>query len=120
MVSIVRVKAAIAGAAVAVVIAVLVSMQPNTGSAAMEDAATTFKTNCASCHGMDGSGATAAGKKLKVRDLRSAEVQKQADNKLTEIIAKGKNKMPGYGSKMSKDEIGQLVAHIRAMAKKGS
>ena len=119
MLSIVRVKSAIAGATVAVVIAVLVSMQPGAGSAAVEDAATTFKTNCASCHGMDGSGNTAPGKQLKVRDLRSAEVQKQADNKLTEIIAKGKNKMPGYSSKMSKDQISQLVAHIRAMAKKG-
>ena len=38
-----------------------------------------FKAKCASCHGPDGAGATAVGKAMKVRDLRSAEVQKQSD-----------------------------------------
>jgi hypothetical protein len=48
------------------------------------------------CHGQDGSGDTAMGKKLKVRDLRSAEVQSQTDAQLTDIITKGKPPMPGH------------------------
>jgi len=37
-------------------------------------------------------------------------VQKQSDAKLTEVITKGKNKMPAYDGKLSKEQIAQLVA----------
>ena len=43
---------------------------------AFADGAAIFKTKCAPCHGADGSGQTPVGKNLKVKDLRSAEVQK--------------------------------------------
>jgi cytochrome c6 len=79
---------------------------------------TLFKGKCAACHGPDGKGEVSMGKKLMVRDLSSADVQKQTDAQLTEIISKGKNKMPAYGEKLSKEQIGQLVAHIRELAKK--
>jgi cytochrome c553 len=97
----------------------LFSTQPQATNAAADDAATTFKTKCAVCHGTDGSGSTAQGKALKVRDLRSAEVQKMTDAQLADVIAKGKNKMPAYGKNFSQEQIKQLVAHIRGMAKKG-
>jgi cytochrome c6 len=58
------------------------------------------------------------GKKMGVRALGSAEVQKQSDAALTEVITKGKAKMPAYGGKMTPDEIKALVAHIRSLAKK--
>jgi mono/diheme cytochrome c family protein len=81
------------------------------------DAAGTFKARCATCHGADGSGNTAMGKKMKVRDLRSAEVQKQSDAELFNIISKGKAKMPAFGKSLGDDQIQQLVAHIRALKK---
>jgi mono/diheme cytochrome c family protein len=77
-----------------------------------------YKTKCASCHGADGSGNTPAGKSLKVRDLRSAEVQKMTDSELIKVTSDGKGKMPAYGKKLSADQIKSLVAAIRALAPK--
>jgi len=82
------------------------------------DAAATYKAKCASCHGADGSGSTAAGKALKVSDLRSAEVQKQSDAQLYGIIAKGKEKMPGYEKSLGADTCKALSTHVRKMAGK--
>lgn len=77
-----------------------------------------YKAKCASCHGADGKGETPVGKMYKLRDLGSADVQKQTDAELTDIISKGKNKMPGYGRSLKDDEIKSLVGYLRALAKK--
>jgi mono/diheme cytochrome c family protein len=77
-----------------------------------------YKTKCAMCHAPDGSGNTPVGKKLGVRDFRSPEVQKETDAQLAEIIAKGKNKMPGYEKSLNANQIKELVAYIRELAKK--
>jgi mono/diheme cytochrome c family protein len=81
-------------------------------------AADTFKAKCSMCHGPDGAADTPMGQKLKIRDLRSADVQKQTDSELTAIIANGKAPMPGYGKSLSPADIGQLVAYLRSIAKK--
>jgi mono/diheme cytochrome c family protein len=77
-----------------------------------------FSAKCAMCHGADAQGKTAMGAKMNIRNLVSPEVQKQSDAELGQIIAKGKNKMPAYEGKLSKDDIAQLTAHIRSLAKK--
>jgi mono/diheme cytochrome c family protein len=77
-----------------------------------------FKAKCASCHGPDGAGKTAMGTALKIRDLRSDDVQKQTDADLNRIITKGKNKMPAYDGKLKKEQIEQLVGYVRALGKK--
>ena len=82
-----------------------------------DDGATLFKAKCAMCHGADGKGDSPMGKKLNVRDLGSADVQKQSDAELTTIIEKGKNKMPAFGGKLSAEQITTLVAHIRNFGK---
>lgn len=76
----------------------------------------TFNSKCAACHGADGSGNTATGKNLKLRDLRSADVQKMSDADLTNLISKGKGKMPGYQTSLGSEKIGQVVAYIRELA----
>jgi mono/diheme cytochrome c family protein len=58
------------------------------------------------------------GKTLKIRDLGSAAVQSQSDAQLTEIVSKGKNKMPPFDGKLSKEQIAGLVAYIRELGKK--
>jgi hypothetical protein len=58
------------------------------------------------------------GQKMKVRDLRSPDVQKQSDDELTAIITKGKPPMPAYGKSLGAADIRQLVAHIRSIAAK--
>ena len=83
-----------------------------------DDSAKTFKTNCALCHSANGSGDTPAGKALKAKDLRSPEVQKQTDAALSEVIAKGKGKMPAFGAKIEPDDMSKLVAYVRDLAKK--
>jgi cytochrome c6 len=90
------------------------SSQANSEAVAF-DAAATYKTKCASCHGLDGSGNTAYGKKEKLRDLRSAEVQGQSDAQLLQIIAKGKGKMPGFEKSLDADTCKQLVAVVRSL-----
>jgi cytochrome c6 len=79
-------------------------------------AADTFKSKCAMCHGADGAGTTPMGKKLKLKDLRSAEVQKKTDAELTTSINDGKVPMPAYGKTLSKEEIQGLVAYVRSIA----
>ena len=83
-----------------------------------QDGASLFKSKCAMCHGPDGGGDTPTGKAMKVRDLRSADVQKQTDAELTGIITNGKNKMPAYKDKLDAAQIKQLVGFVRDLAKK--
>lgn len=78
----------------------------------------TFAAKCAMCHGRDGSGNTPMGKNLKLRDLRSKEVQAESDAQLAAVIEKGKSPMPSYGGQLSKADIQNLVAYIRSLAKK--
>jgi mono/diheme cytochrome c family protein len=83
----------------------------------MADGAAVYKAKCASCHGADGAGQTGMGKAMKLRDLGSADVQKQTDAELTSITTDGKAKMPAYKGKISDDEIKQVVAFIRTLKK---
>ncbi len=77
-----------------------------------------FKSKCATCHGPDGAAKTTMGTMLKIRDLKSDDVQKQSDAELNRIITKGKNKMPAFDGKLKKEQIDQLVGFIRQLAKK--
>jgi len=88
------------------------------GVRAQNTAVKTFKTNCTLCHGDDGSGNSPTGKALKAKDLASAEVQAKSDADLAAVIAKGKGKMPAFGSKLSPDVINSLVVYIRHLPKK--
>ncbi len=83
-----------------------------------DEGASIYKAKCAMCHGPDGSGNTPMGKKLKLRDLRSSEVQNQPDAQITEIIAKGKSPMQAYEKQLDKDKMRGLVAYLRALGKK--
>ena len=78
----------------------------------------TYKAKCAMCHGPDGKGETATGKALKAGSFAAPEVAKMSDDDLATVIIKGKNKMPSFEGKLKKEEIEQLVAYIRQLAKK--
>jgi mono/diheme cytochrome c family protein len=85
---------------------------------AQTDAVKVYKANCELCHGPDGSGNTGPGKAFHAQDLRSNDTQKQSDAALTEVIAKGRGKMPAFGAKLKPDDITKLVAHLRTLAAK--
>ena len=89
----------------------------STWSMAQNSGADLFKSKCAVCHGADGKGDTAMGKKFNLRDLGSADVQKQSDAELAGIIGKGKGKMPAYDGKLTPDQVQDMVKFIRTLKK---
>jgi mono/diheme cytochrome c family protein len=83
-----------------------------------DSGADTYKTKCSACHGANGTGdTTMLGKNLKLRALGSADVQKQSDDELAAIIGKGRNRMPPFDGRLSKDQIRDLVKYIRSLKK---
>jgi mono/diheme cytochrome c family protein len=85
---------------------------------AQSDPAKLYKTNCALCHGDDGSGDNPTGKAFHAKDLHSEEVQKQSDALLGQVITKGKGKMPPFGAKIKPDDVQKLVAYVRNLPSK--
>jgi mono/diheme cytochrome c family protein len=79
--------------------------------------ADTFAAKCSSCHGKDATGNTTIGKKMGLRDLGSADVQKQTDQQLSDITTKGRKKMPAYEKKLSAEQIKDLVTYLRSLKK---
>jgi mono/diheme cytochrome c family protein len=78
-----------------------------------------YLDKCAVCHAKDGSGNTAKGKKVKAKDLRSAEIQKMTDAELLDAVAKGKGKdMDGFQKELGADTVKQLVTYCRSLAAK--
>ena len=86
------------------------------GQPANNSGASTYKTNCVSCHGQDGRG-SAVGKSLHAADFHAAQVQQQSDAQLAGVIAEGRGNMPAFGTRLSKDQIDALVKYIRTLAK---
>jgi cytochrome c6 len=86
-------------------------------NALAESGADVYKMKCAPCHGSNGAGETMIGRNLKMRSLVSPEVQNQSDAQLANVISQGKNKMPSYSRKLSKDQIAATVKYIRALKK---
>jgi len=112
-------KTGIAAAMTIAVLALVIVFQTSSqaANAAVGDGGETYKAKCVACHGADGTGNTAAGKAMKVRNLTSAEVQGQTDAQLLEVISKGKGKMPGYEKSLGADKCKELVAFVRTLKK---
>ena len=83
-------------------------------AAPQQSAEDVYLDKCAVCHAKDGSGNTAKGRKVKAKDLRSAEVQKMSDKDLTDAIANGKGKdMDGFKDELGMPMVNQLEAYVR-------
>jgi cytochrome c6 len=93
----------------------LTTIISSAGIAAAADASATWAANCASCHGKDGSGNTMMGKKLGVKDYTKDQSFSDAD--AMNVIKNGKDKMKGFGSKLSDADIRALVAYVRTLKK---
>ena len=77
-----------------------------------------YLDKCSVCHGQDGAGNTAKGRKLKVKNVRSPEVQKLTEAEMIDIVAKGKGKdMDGFEKELGADMVKQLVTYYRSLAK---
>ena len=86
-------------------------------TALAEDGADSYKARCSACHGVNGAGDTMLGKNLKLRSLASPAVQEQSDQELAAVISQGKNKMPAYDHKLSRNQIADVVQYIRSLKK---
>jgi cytochrome c553 len=82
-----------------------------------ETGAETYKAHCSACHGAKGYGDTMIGRNLKLRALGEDEVQKQSDEELFSIISKGKgkNRMPAFDHRLSKEQIRAVVDYVRSL-----
>lgn len=80
-----------------------------------------FLKNCASCHGADGAGHTAAAAHMKIPDLRSKEVQQLTDKQIFDTIAYGTGHKQYPHAWVDKGMTGvlisDLVAYLRELAK---
>lgn len=85
------------------------------GAAFGADASALWSQNCASCHGKDGSGNTAMGKKLGVKDY--TKEQGFSDAEAANVISNGKGKMKAYKGKLSDADVKALVAYVRSLKK---
>src|SRR5579863_5187030 len=76
-----------------------------------------YLDKCSVCHAKDGSGNTAKGRKLKVKDVRSPDVQKMTEAEMIEIVAKGKGQdMDGYEKDLGKEMVKSVVEYYRSLA----
>ena len=76
-----------------------------------------FESNCAACHGTDGSANTPQGRKVKTRDLR---VSKLTDAEIGRQIREGsKNKsgasvMPAFGRDLTAAQIQEAIRTVKS------
>lgn len=76
-----------------------------------------FLDKCSVCHGPDGTGKTAKGKKLKVKDIHET-VTKESQADMIKIATEGKGKdMDGFGKEFTPAQIKELVEYYRSLAK---
>jgi mono/diheme cytochrome c family protein len=94
---------------------ILAMMLASSGAAFGADAGTLWAQNCAACHGKDGSGSTAMGKKLGVKDYTKS--QSFSDAEAANVIKNGKGKMKSYKDKLSDGDVKALVAYVRSLKK---
>jgi mono/diheme cytochrome c family protein len=87
-------------------------------AAAQADGQKLFDTNCAKCHGPDGTGNTVVGKAVGAKDLGSAEAKKLTDAEIHTQIDQGKGNMPPFGGTLSKAQIDSLIPIVRGFGKK--
>ena len=105
--------------AVVVLLSLFLMAIPRPASAQSE-AQKLYDTNCAKCHGPDGSGNTQIGKAVQAKDLRSTEAKKLTDAEIFKQIDEGKGNMPPFGGTLNKAQINSLIPIVREFSKKAA
>jgi cytochrome c6 len=88
----------------------------STALVAQDSAADNFAKKCAVCHGKDGSGNTAKGKKVHVKPVQ--ENMKDSEAAMIKAVTDGKgDDMDAYKGEFSADQIKALVGYYRSLGK---
>jgi mono/diheme cytochrome c family protein len=77
-----------------------------------------YKTKCAVCHGADGKGDSAMGKKLNLKDLARPDAQNLHDSELKTLLENGKGTMPAFKTKLTNQQIEDVIQFLRTLKKK--
>jgi mono/diheme cytochrome c family protein len=86
-------------------------------SAPAQDGKDIYLDKCSVCHGADGLGNTAKGRRLKVKSIKTTVVTEN-EAAMIKIVTDGKGTdMDSYKSDFSKDQIKALVDYYRSLAK---
>ena len=84
---------------------------------AQSDAKDIYLNKCAVCHGPDGAGKTAKGRKVKAVDVRDSSKKLSVDQ-MIKIVQEGKgDNMNAYGKDLSKEQTRAVVEYYRSLAK---
>jgi mono/diheme cytochrome c family protein len=103
-----RVALALAGVTLACFIA--------TGTLLAQSADDLYNKKCAVCHAKDGSGNTAKGKKVHVKDVH--QNMKDSEAAMIKVVTDGKgDDMDSYKSEFTADQIKALVEYYRSLGK---
>jgi mono/diheme cytochrome c family protein len=106
------------GTSLACIFAMSLGISITASPAPQKSAQDVYLDKCSVCHAKDGSGNTAKGRKVKAKDLRSAEIQKLTDAELIKDVGQGKGKdMDGFEKELGADMVKQLVAYGRQLGK---
>ncbi len=82
-----------------------------------QDGQAIYLDQCAVCHGPDGAGKTAKGKKLKVKDVRETAAKIKAEE-MIKIVHDGKAPdMDGFAKQLDAASIKAVVDYYRGLAK---
>jgi len=76
-----------------------------------------FTEQCAMCHGADGSGRSAMGKKLKIKDWHDGKtLNSMTDADGLKVIRSGKELMPGF-PELTEDQLKAMLEYVRTFQK---
>lgn len=104
----------LSSAPVLVAIAVCIALPPAVRAQGAED---NYNKKCAVCHGKDGLGNTAKGKKVHVKDVHSN--MKDSEGEMIKAVTDGKGEdMDSYKKEFSPEEIKALVDYYRSLGAK--
>lgn len=72
-----------------------------------------YETKCAQCHGKDGVAKPPGKGSRNFNDPAFRESATEAA--IAKITMDGKGKMPGYGSKLSPEQVAAVAAHVKSL-----